>query len=83
MNSLSGASSELPITVLTGFLGAGKTTLVNRVLSQPHQVRIGVLVNEFGQLGIDSQRLAGHRGAVVELLNGCICCASEGCGTAA
>ena len=78
MNSLSGASSELPITVLTGFLGAGKTTLVNRLLAQPHQVRIGVLVNEYGQLGIDSQRLAGHRGAVVELLNGCICCASEG-----
>ena len=78
MSSPSAASSEVPVTVLTGFLGAGKTTLLNRLLSQPHQARIGVLVNEFGPLGIDTERLAGRQQAVVELLNGCICCASEG-----
>ena len=78
MNSLTAPPDEVPVTVLTGFLGAGKTTLVNRLLSQSQQVRLGVLVNEFGQLAIDAQRLAGHQEAIVELLNGCICCASQG-----
>jgi G3E family GTPase len=69
---------ELPVTLLTGFLGSGKTTLVNRILTGAHQMRIGVVVNEFGELGIDSRLLASNKGPVVELLNGCICCASEG-----
>ena len=78
MNAISQSATETPLTLLTGFLGTGKTTLVNRVLTDSHNVRIGVLMNEFGQLAIDSDRLALRRGAVVELLNGCICCASGG-----
>jgi G3E family GTPase len=77
VKELSHPPSELPVTILTGFLGAGKTTLVNRLLSESNETRIGVLVNEFGQLAIDSRRLV-IRGAIVELLNGCICCAAEG-----
>lgn len=69
---------ELPVTVLTGFLGSGKTTLVNRILAGSQRNRVGVLVNEFGELAIDTRLLDSRKGPVVELLNGCICCASEG-----
>jgi G3E family GTPase len=72
------APRELPVTILTGFLGSGKTTLVNRILAGAHRMRVGVLVNEFGELGIDARLLASRRSPVVELLSGCICCASEG-----
>lgn len=68
--------SDIPLTIITGFLGSGKTTLVNRVLSQSHGLRIAVLINEFGALGVDPRLIANSRGPVVELLNGCICCST-------
>jgi G3E family GTPase len=68
----------VPVTILTGFLGAGKTTLVNHILNASHGRRIGVLVNEFGESGIDSKLIAGTAGSVVELANGCLCCAAQG-----
>jgi G3E family GTPase len=72
------ANAAVPVTILTGFLGAGKTTLVNRILSEHHGRRLAVLVNEFGAVGIDADLIVGARGPVVELANGCICCATQG-----
>jgi G3E family GTPase len=68
----------IPVTLLTGFLGAGKTTLVNRLLTQAHGLRLGVIVNEFGELGIDGALIAPGAGEVIELANGCVCCATRG-----
>jgi peptide/nickel transport system ATP-binding protein len=68
----------IPIIVLTGFLGSGKTTLINRILSQGHGKRLGVLVNEFGELGIDGSLIKNSAGPMVELANGCVCCATRG-----
>lgn len=67
-----------PLTLLTGFLGAGKTTLLNRILTERHGRRIAVIVNEFGEIGIDGALVEGAEGGVVELANGCICCATRG-----
>ena len=63
----------VPITVIGGYLGAGKTTLVNRLLADPGGRRLGVVVNDFGALGIDAEVLSGS-GDVVSLPNGCVCC---------
>jgi G3E family GTPase len=63
----------LPVTVLTGFLGAGKTTLLRRLLDAPHGKRIGVILNELGQTGIDEVASAARR-AMIELSEGCVCC---------
>ena len=60
--------------VLAGFLGAGKTTLLNHLLSTAGDARIGVVVNDFGAVGIDAMRLAGQAGGIVGLGNGCLCC---------
>jgi G3E family GTPase len=68
----------VPLTLLTGFLGAGKTTLVNRVLGGEFGGRIGVLVNDFGALNIDRGLIAGVSEGVVSLENGCICCSLRG-----
>ena len=68
----------VPVTLLTGFLGAGKTTLLNRVLSDSHGQRIAVVVNEFGDIGVDGALVEGADGEVVELANGCLCCATRG-----
>ncbi|SEP16715.1 GTPase, G3E family [Salinihabitans flavidus] len=68
----------IPLTLLTGFLGAGKTTLLNRVLSESHGSRMAVIVNEFGEVGIDGTLVEGAQGGVVELANGCLCCATRG-----
>jgi len=65
---------RIPVTVLSGFLGSGKTTLLNRLLRDPAGMRIAVVVNEFGEIGIDGQRVAGAE-QFVELENGCLCCA--------
>ena len=63
-----------PVTVLTGFLGAGKTTLVNHILSTDHGRRIAVIVNEFGEIGIDGDLIVSSDEEVVEMANGCVCC---------
>ncbi len=67
-------NDRLPVTLLSGFLGSGKTTLANRILSEQHNQRIAVIVNEFGDVGIDGSLVVGVEENVVELNNGCICC---------
>lgn len=69
---------KTPVTVLTGFLGAGKTTLLNRILSEDHGMRIAVVENELGALGIDDQLIERRDDLFVELSNGCVCCTSLG-----
>lgn len=68
---------RVPITFVTGFLGAGKTTLVNHVLADPGSGKCLVIVNEFGEIGIDSDLIARASDDMLELTNGCICCASK------
>lgn len=68
-----------PVTVISGFLGAGKTTLVNRLLRESHGQRIAVIENEFGEVGVDAEFLAsGGDETIIQLANGCLCCAVRG-----
>jgi G3E family GTPase len=69
---------KIPVTVLTGYLGAGKTTLLNRILSEQHGKRYAVVVNEFGEIGIDNELVIGADEEVFEMNNGCICCTVRG-----
>lgn len=71
-------ADPVPVTLLVGFLGSGKTTLANRILSVQHGQRIAVIVNEFGDMGIDGQLIVGVDDNVVELSNGCLCCTVQG-----
>ncbi len=71
-------SDKIPVTVLTGYLGAGKTTLLNRILSEEHGRRYAVIVNEFGEIGIDNDLIVGADEEVFEMNNGCICCTVRG-----
>ncbi len=71
-------SGKIPVTVLTGYLGAGKTTLLNRILSEPHGKKYAVIVNEFGEIGIDNDLVVGVDEEVFEMNNGCICCTVRG-----
>lgn len=66
-----------PVTILTGFLGAGKTTLLNQILTAPYGKRIAVVVNEFGDIGLDQKFIARAEGDIVELTNGCVCCSAR------
>lgn len=69
---------KIPVTVLTGFLGSGKTTLLNRILSEDHGLRIAVIENEFGEIGIDQDLVINADEEVFEMNNGCICCNVRG-----
>ncbi|HEY7300294.1 MAG TPA: GTP-binding protein [Xanthobacteraceae bacterium] len=71
-------TDKIPVTVLTGYLGAGKTTLLNRILTEPHGRRYAVIVNEFGEIGIDGDLVVGADEEVFEMNNGCICCTVRG-----
>src|ERR1043166_5553024 len=71
-------TDKIPVTVLTGYLGAGKTTLLNRILSEPHGQKFAVIVNEFGEIGIDNDLVVGADEEVFEMNNGCICCTVRG-----
>lgn len=70
--------SQVPVTVLTGFLGAGKTTLLNRILSEDHGKKYAVIVNEFGEIGIDNDLIVDSDEEVFEMNNGCVCCTVRG-----
>ena len=72
------SQEKIPVTVLTGYLGAGKTTLLNRILTEPHGKKFAVIVNEFGEIGIDNELVVGADEEVFEMNNGCICCNVRG-----
>jgi len=76
MNAI--ANQKTPVTVLTGYLGAGKTTLLNRILSEDHGKKYAVIVNEFGEVGIDNDLIVGADEEVFEMNNGCVCCTVRG-----
>jgi G3E family GTPase len=71
-------TERIPVTVLTGYLGAGKTTLLNRILSEDHGRRYAVIVNEFGEVGIDGDLILNADEELFEMNNGCICCTVRG-----
>jgi G3E family GTPase len=71
-------NQQIPVTVLTGYLGAGKTTLLNRILTEDHGKRYAVIVNEFGEIGIDNDLVVGADEEVFEMNNGCVCCTVRG-----
>lgn len=71
-------ANRIPVTVLTGYLGAGKTTLLNRILSRSHGRRYAVIVNEFGEIGIDGDLILNSDEELFEMNNGCICCTVRG-----
>ena len=70
--------AKIPTTVLTGYLGSGKTTLLNRILSYDHGKKIAVIINEFGEIGIDNELIVSSDEEIVEMNNGCICCTVRG-----
>ena len=75
----SGPDSRVPVTVVTGFLGSGKTTLVNRILGEQHGRKIAVIINEFGEISVDGQLvLTDDQEDLVEFNNGCLCCTVRG-----
>jgi G3E family GTPase len=71
-------AAKLPVTLLTGYLGAGKTTLLNRILTGSHGMRFAVIVNEFGEIGIDNDLIVETDEEIYEMNNGCVCCTVRG-----
>ncbi|MAM10562.1 MAG: cobalamin biosynthesis protein CobW [Rhizobiaceae bacterium] len=72
------AAPPIPVTVLTGYLGSGKTTLLNRILSENHGKQYAVIVNEFGEIGIDNDLIVESDEEIYEMNNGCVCCTVRG-----
>jgi G3E family GTPase len=72
------STDRVPVTVLTGYLGAGKTTLLNRILTHEHGQKVAVIVNEFGDIGIDNKLIVNADEEIFEMNNGCICCTVRG-----
>ncbi|MBY0338062.1 MAG: GTP-binding protein [Acetobacteraceae bacterium] len=72
------SDTTVPVTVLTGYLGAGKTTLLNRILTENHGKKFAVVINEFGELGVDNDLVVDADEEVFEMNNGCICCTVRG-----
>ncbi|KAA0972123.1 GTP-binding protein [Aureimonas fodinaquatilis] len=76
--SATNSAEQIPVTVLTGYLGSGKTTLLNRILTGDHGKRYAVIVNEFGEIGIDNDLIVETDEEIYEMNNGCICCTVRG-----
>ena len=68
------SKTNIPITIISGFLGSGKTTLLNHILTNQKGIKTAVLVNEFGEIGIDNELIIKTEEEMIELSNGCICC---------
>jgi G3E family GTPase len=77
-NPMQAALNQTPVTVITGYLGSGKTTLLNRILTEAHGKRYAVIVNEFGEVGIDNDLIVDAEEEIFEMNNGCICCTVRG-----
>lgn len=67
-------SQKIPVTIVSGFLGAGKTTLINRILKEEHGEQIAVIINEFGEMGVDHQFVLDVEEEIYQMDNGCLCC---------
>jgi G3E family GTPase len=78
MSQTQSSDTQIPVTVLTGYLGAGKTTLLNRILTENHGRKFAVVINEFGELGVDNDLVVDADEEVFEMNNGCICCTVRG-----
>jgi G3E family GTPase len=78
MSAIPDIPLQTPVTVLTGYLGSGKTTLLNRILTETHGKRYAVIVNEFGEVGIDNDLIVNADEEIFEMNNGCICCTVRG-----
>ncbi len=78
MADIASKTDQIPVTVLTGYLGAGKTTLLNRILTEQHGRKYAVVINEFGELGVDNDLVVDTDEEVFEMNNGCICCTVRG-----
>src|ERR1700716_1539733 len=75
---MTATSERVPVTVLTGFLGDGKTALLNHILTAQHGKRIAIIENEFGEVGVDQGLVIGAEEEIFEMNNGCICCTVRG-----